>query len=837
VVLTAKQAPHRPGTAPAHGLRAERAVVILPQTAKETIMWFRCLLKSLEPQPVAPIRRSPHRPITPRLRFEALEDRSLPSGTVTLAPNDDSPLVGERVTWTATAAGVGATPVYQFSAAPHGGAFHIVRDFSPASAFAWTPMREGTYDVAVTVKDGYQAAETTSAVAIDTVASRVTGSQAVVTPTANPLVALYSVPPSSAGTVFVQFAVAGDHPAWRNTDTRPVVAGTSTNFFVAGMLPNTTYQMRHVFSDGTGSAPVLFTTGSIPASLTIPAFSVIQPPGPGTDLDQDMIFHQRIRATPNTPPLVATELSGRVTWYYDLTGSGFSLIKAGQSLVPGGTLLLNGVDQYTPVPTAPDVLREIDLAGNPVRETNLAALNAQLAALGYGAINAFNHDVQRLADGSTVALALTERTVDINGTPTNYVGEMVLVLDADFQVKWAWDAFDHLDVNRGPVLGEVVAPGSPEPTAAVPLLPAVDWLHVNAVSLSPTDGDLILSVRHQDWVIKIDYRNGAGDGHVVWRLGAGGDFAVNSADPNPWFSHQHNAHYVDDHTIILFDNGNTRRASDPNAHSRGQVWSLDETAMTATLVVNADLGNYSFRLGSAQRLSNGNYSFLSGSEGPAPNDTARSIEVLPDGTGSYVLKFASPEYRSYRVRTLYEGAGDALAGVPLKVESVVVNDGSVQRSMVNSITVTFGGTVVLDPGAIELRRQDGTPASFRIAISAIGGKTVAVLTFAGPEFVGGSLADGSYTLTVLADRVHDRWGRELDGDGDGVAGGNRSDGFFRLFGDSDGDGDVDGLDRDRFRASFHTSAGEPGYVWYFDFDGDGDVDGRDNGQFNRRFGG
>ena len=62
------------------------------------------------------------------------------------------------------------------------------------------------------------------------------------------------------------------------------------------------------------------------------------------------------------------------------------------------------------------------------------------------------------------------------------------------------------------------------------------------------------------------------------------------------------------------------------------------------------------------------------------------------------------------------------------------------------------------------------------------------------------------------------------------------DGFFRLFGDSDGDRDVDGLDRDRFRSAFKTSAGDAGYLWYFDFDGDGDVDGRDNGQFNRRFG-
>ena len=113
---------------------------------------------------------------------------------------------------------------------------------------------------------------------------------------------------------------------------------------------------------------------------------------------------------------------------------------------------------------------------------------------------------------------------------------------------------------------------------------------------------------------------------------------------------------------------------------------------------------------------------------------------------------------------------------------------------------------------------------------------MAVLTFAGPEFVGGSLADGSYTLTIRADRVHDRFGRELDGDGNGSAGGDRSDGFSRLFGDADGDGDVDQHDRDPFRAAFRSSAAAAGYLWYFDFDGDGDVDGHDNGQFNRRFG-
>jgi len=97
-------------------------------------------------------------------------------------------------------------------------------------------------------------------------------------------------------------------------------------------------------------------------------------------------------------------------------------------------------------------------------------------------------------------------------------------------------------------------------------------------------------------------------------------------------------------------------------------------------------------------------------------------------------------------------------------------------------------------------------------------------------------ADDSYTLTVRSDRVHDRWGRELDGNGDGSAGGDRTDHFFRLFGDADGDGDVDWLDRGAFRAAFNTTAHATGYRWYFDFDGDDDVDGRDNAEFNRRFG-
>src|SRR5437660_43295 len=700
-------------------------------------MWLSSILNSVSPSsPDTRTRRRPSprkRLAARRLTLETLEDRTVPSCMVSLAPNEAAPqLVGERITWTATATECGTAPVYQFSAAPHGGAFHVVRDFSPASAFTWTPMQEGAYDIEVTVKDGYQAAETTSAVTVDAVASRVTGSQAVITPTLNPLVALYSAPPSSAGSVFVQFSVASDSPSWRNTNTLPAVPGKSTNFFVAGMLPNTTYEMRDVRSDGTGSAPLLFTTGALPSTLTFPTFTVTQPPSPSSDLDQDMVFHSLVFTGPdassNSHP-IATDLSGRVEWYYDAQQSGLGITNMiTATLLPGGTVIGMGNDRYS-VRNNRNVLREMDLAGNPVRETNLAAVNAQLAALGHETIYGFHHEARRLPDGSLVVPGYPERTVTLNGVPTNYIGEQLVVLDQDFHVVCACDAFDYLDVTHGPVLGEITRPGpGGGPTSVVPVLPAVDWLHVNAVSWSPADQNLVLSIRHQDWVIKIDYRNGQGDGHVIWRLGQGGDFTVHSTEPSPWFSHQHNAHYIDDHTLILFDHGHTRRASDPIAHSRGQEWTLDQQTMTATLVVNADLGGYSGALGAAERLSNGDYSFTLGTNGPVPpvRPPAHTVEVRPDGTKVYDLAANTPEYRTFRVRTLYEGVDDALAGAPTTVASVVLNDGSAQRSMIDSITVTFSGAAILDPGAIELRRQDGSLVDARVTISLVGGRTVAV---------------------------------------------------------------------------------------------------------------
>ena len=591
-----------------------------------------------------------------------------PTGcTVSLQPSAPSPQrVGERIVWTATPANCGSTPVYQFSVGNRSEVseredsehergrprFAMVRDYSLDGSFAWAPMQEGAYGVRVRVKDGFEGAHVTSTVVSDRVTSRVTGHDAVVTPTLNPLVALYSAPPCDDGAISVRFRGANGPPdaPWIRTNALPCVQGQSRNFLVAGMLANTTYEMGHVVADEDAStSPLLFTTGTPPATLNIPRFTVRQAPGPGTELRRGLIYHNLAgRPAANAVNLLATDLSGSLVWYYDPLASGLSGIGGpGSAPFPNGVVMLGGRDGHRTAGL--NVMREIDLAGNPLRETNIDAVNAQLKARGQQIIYGFHHEFLRLPNGNIVTLGWTQQMIAVRGTPTRYVGDMLMVLDKDLQVVWTWDAFEHLDISRAPILGELCT-GAP-----CPLTGAVDWLHENAVSWSPTDGNLLISVRHQDWVIKIDYRRGSGDGHVIWRLGQGGNFSVSSSDPNPWFSHQHYAHYLDDSTLLLFDNGNTRQASDPGAHSRGQVWSLDENTMTATLVLNVDVGNYSDSLGTAERMPNGNFVFDSGSQGAPPALFGQSIEVLPDGTKTYVQEVAARDYRSFRMSSLYQG--------------------------------------------------------------------------------------------------------------------------------------------------------------------------------------
>jgi hypothetical protein len=173
---------------------------------------------------------------------------------------------------------------------------------------------------------------------------------------------------------------------------------------------------------------------------------------------------------------------------------------------------------------------------------------------------------------------------------------------------------------------------------------------------------------------------------------------------------------------------------------------------------------------------------------------------------------------------IVDPGGPAFIVPPPRVESIVINDGHVQRSMVNGITVTFSDVVTLDPGAFVLQRNNRGNVGVTVRTSVVDEHTVAVLTFSGRNIIGGSLADGNYTLYIHADKIHGPSGLMLDGDRDGTDGGDRIERFFRLFGDTDGDNDVDRHDRRVLKKAGGSRVGDADYLWYLDHDEDGDID-------------
>ena len=317
--------------------------------------------------------------------------------------------------------------------------------------------------------------------------------------------------------------------------------------------------------------------------MTFPTFTVLQPPAAGTDLTQSTIFHTGGGGPANLVEVLSTNLAGQINWFYDPVANNFNALAT--TVVPGGTVFLLGGTNVGPAATTD--LRQINLAGEPLRETNVNAIDAELAAMGVkNPIVDINHEAVLLPNGDTAILATDVETIPLNGTPTKYEGQQVIVLNQNFQVVWDWDGFNWLSTSRLPTNPQDINNG------------VVDWMHANSIAWSPADDNLIVSVRSQDWAIKINYANGTGDGHIIWRLGPDGNFTLPpGTDPTAWFSHQHDVTYINDTTILVFDDGDTRQLTNPNTQSRGQEWVLNEQTMTATPVVNANLGVYDFAVG------------------------------------------------------------------------------------------------------------------------------------------------------------------------------------------------------------------------------------------------
>lgn len=447
-------------------------------------------------------------------------------------------------------------------------------------------------------------------------------------PTANPQVVEYSIYLPAPGNVAIQFGPTTSYGLNTWQVATPSADGGQVNIYVAGMLGQTLYHMRAqvALNDGAtlndpdhdqfaSGAPLL--TGSPPATSPITITSS-GTPQPGIEMWNTILPEGDSQA-------FATDLKGNVLWTYSYSGTYRDFIQ-GIQLLPNGNFLmvisyLSSLPQ-TVVNETPDTLneiREVDLAGNTVSDLTMTALNQKLAAAGFHdsdgsnyQLKSFHHWVLPLPNGHMVLLASYPRSfTNLPGYSgiTAVLGDVLVDVDQNLNPDWVWSAFDHLDVQRHP-------------------MNFPDWTHSNDVIYSGDDHNLLLSIRHQNWIVKIDFDDGQGSGNILWRLGYQGDFQLldSNGDPdnNPadWFYAQHGMNFFTPNTTGVFrlglmDNGNDRVFStgqvfctttgSSQCYSTVPVLEINEADMTAAPVTHytPPPAYYNYFGGNVESLENG----------------------------------------------------------------------------------------------------------------------------------------------------------------------------------------------------------------------------------------
>ncbi len=467
-----------------------------------------------------------------------------------------------------------------------------------------------------------------------------------VSATANPQVATYSIAPGRPGEVSVQFGPDTNYglATWTQSSTD----GEAVSLFVAGMKADTQYHMKAIvqFGDGTQFVDTdhVFTTSAVTPSqappITATTTAGMTPQG-GVEL-LDLV-------TGTARPTV-TDLSGNVLWTY--TGGPNGPAPNPIKLLSNGHFLINFSDGSADGQNS--VIQEVDLTGKLIWQMTAANLNKALAAATCAGCNitvvGTHHDFVELPNGHLVVIAATQQVI----SGTTVTGDVLIDLDTNHNPVWLWNEFDHLDTNRRPYLWP-------------------DWTHTNAILYSPADGNLIISIRHQNWLVKVDYANGAGAGDIIWHLGYQGDFAlVGGTDPTDWFYAQHGPSFITANTtgqfgLALFDNGDDRvfpsdvtcgtSGAPPCLYSTVPLLQIDEASMTATLTFNPTTPTYSFFGGNAAVLANGNVEYCEAAGGPT-GTSGTIYEVTQDSTVQTVWQLQVSgvyAYRGQRIPSLYPG--------------------------------------------------------------------------------------------------------------------------------------------------------------------------------------
>ncbi|MGP4015120.1 arylsulfotransferase family protein [Saccharopolyspora sp. 5N708] len=271
------------------------------------------------------------------------------------------------------------------------------------------------------------------------------------------------------------------------------------------------------------------------------------------------------------------------------------------------------------------------------------------------------------------ALLIAYRTVQLDRPVVEGVVQEIDI--ATGAVLFEWHSLDHIELAES-----TVAP--PEDPAA-----PYDYIHLNAVT-EDAAGNLLISARHTDALYQLDRATGA----VQWRLGGNrGDFAV---APEAVFARQHDARWLPDGTMSLFDNA----ASEPGPASRALVLSVDQQARTVALVRAASHpgGTTSVSQGS-HRVLPGGHSFVGWGAQPQFTEFDQRGAVLLHGS----FGDGMPSYRAFRL---------PWTGAPTDLPVAALNAGTVYASW-NGATEVRGWRILAGAAPDQLRPITDVPRS------------------------------------------------------------------------------------------------------------------------------
>jgi hypothetical protein len=348
-------------------------------------------------------------------------------------------------------------------------------------------------------------------------------------------------------------------------------------FRVRGLQPETDHELDFTatadgFSPAEGTAS--FTTEQ-PLPGFLPSFTV---EGEGPGFGGYIMFDLLQFPGPGASGLFVIDSEGVTRWHLGLQDevTGAEVVFAAAQLLDDGSVLY---------------LRNHTLYVRDELGAEVIAIDDDEAGL-----TGLHHDVRLLPNGNFLALSFSFQDVEYDDLGlVNVAGDVIAEITPDGDVVWTWDSFDHLDPQRRRDDFDALILN---PTT---LQPAFDWTHGNGIVYEPDTDSVILSLRHQDWILRIDRATG----DVLWRLGEEGDFALGAGD---WFFHQHSPQWQDDGTLLLYDNGvGNPNLPDDQEFSRAVRYALDVPGMEATLAWEDEAEDFTAVFaGDADRLPNGN---------------------------------------------------------------------------------------------------------------------------------------------------------------------------------------------------------------------------------------